>query len=260
MTLSANLLKTWTLFKTNKKYLLITMLLELIFLVLLIQLQFVFFTPTLEITNTMMNAMSTTVNELAESEVYELETRLQQNPEFITAYHELLKYLTYFLLSLLALWMLFRGIIWHLSLKTIYKKMPITTTYLKFVLLSIFWFIILVTAFVLYSAAQGLMFNTAYTVIIIAVCLAILYFGQISYALIPAQQTFKSTFVYGVKYARTIIPAFILNIILSGIALALPFIFIKTIPILSLAIIILITIPGLAFARLHIIITTWQRR
>jgi hypothetical protein len=253
------LAKTWNSLIHNKKYLLLTVLLELIFLALLVQLQFVFFTPTLEITNTMMGAMSTTVSELAESEVYELETRLQQNPEFITAYHSLLKYLTYFLLSLLALWILLRGIIWHLSLKTIYKKMPITTTWLKFSLLSIFWFILLITSFVLYSAAQGLMFNTAYTIIMIAVTLAIFYFGQISFALIPAQQTFKSTFVYGVKYARTIIPAFILNIIVSGIALVLPFIFIKTIPILSLAIIILITIPGLAFARLHIIITTWQK-
>ncbi len=38
--------KTWTLFKTNKKYLLLTVLLEILFLASLVQLQFVFFTPT----------------------------------------------------------------------------------------------------------------------------------------------------------------------------------------------------------------------
>ncbi len=42
------LLKSWNALIHNKKYLLITMLLELIFLVSLVQLQFVFFTPTAE--------------------------------------------------------------------------------------------------------------------------------------------------------------------------------------------------------------------
>ncbi|VVB81327.1 Uncharacterised protein [uncultured archaeon] len=257
--MKSNIANAWNALIHNKKYLLLTILLEIIFLFGLVQLHFVFFTPTLEVTNKMMSAMSTTVSALADSEVYQLETRLQENTEFMTAYHELLKYLAYFLLSVLAIWMLFRGPVWWLSHKMIYKKMSFTNTWLKFSLLSIFWFAILIASFFIYSIVQGTTFNTALTIIMAAVCLAILYFGQISFALMPAQQTFKSTFVYGARYARTILPAFAVNLIITGIAVLLPFTCIKTIPLLSVAIIILITIPGLAFARLHIIIATWQK-
>ncbi len=128
--------------------------------------------------------------------------------------------------------------------------------------------LVLETKEVLYGQGIGvsgltcgeIIFNTGMTIIAATVLLAIIYFAQTSFALIPAQQTFKNTFAYGVKYARTILPAFIINIIISGITNILPFIWFKTIPILSIAIIILITIPAMAFARLHMIIAVWPKR
>jgi hypothetical protein len=100
--------------------------------------------------------------------------------------------------------------------------------------------------------------TTAGTNILMGILLlSILYFSQISFALIPSQQTFKKTFILGVKQAKKILPIFIINLLIVFVAFTLPFNWITTMPMLSLAIILLITIPALALARLNIIVATW---
>lgn len=261
--ISTTLSKAFQAFKTNKKYLFLTMLIEVLFFATIIVLQFVFFEPSMDAATRAAAEMSAAMEQLPETELYNLETILMQNTDFLDAYHDLLKYIAYFFLSAFAAWIIYRGPIWHLSLKTIYKKMPITTTYLKFALLSMFWAIALTILFFIYTTTQGMSLmqtiTTTSTIISIALLLAVLYFSQTSFALIPAQQTFKNTFVLGVKHARAIIPAFIFNLILTAIAFAIPIYFIKTRPLLSLGILVIITIPALAFARLHIIIAAWQK-
>ncbi len=264
MTLSTTLSKAFQAFKTNKKYLLLTMLVEILFFATIIVLQFIYFEPSMDAATRAAMEMSTTMEQLPEEEMLNAETILLQNEEFINAFHDLLKYIAYFFLSAFAAWIIYRGPIWHLSLKTIYPKMPITTTYLKFTILSLFWAIILTILFITYTTTQGMTvmqtLTTTSTIISIALLLAIIYFMQTSFSLIPSQQTFKNTFILGVKHARTIIPAFIFNLILTAIVFAIPIYFIKTNPLLSLGIIVILTIPALAFARLHIIIATWSKR
>jgi len=264
--LTQTLPKAWTAFTENKKYLLFIILIEFVFLFLLTQAHLYFFVPSAQAATMAGEAMSKQVEAMPETELYQLETKLGENKEFMAAYRLLLNYIIYFILSILGLFIVFRTPLWYLSHKSILKKMPFKTM-IKFPLLALFWFAILCAAFIIYSIATGstatilpLVSSDTATFLMSAVFFAVYYFSQISFALIPAQQTFKKTFVYGAKHARTILPAFLVNAIITFIALSLPFNWITTTPLLSLAIILIITIPALAFARLHMITATWYRK
>jgi len=266
MTLTQTLPRAWKAFTNNKRYLLLTILLEFVFLFALTQLHLAFFTPSAEAATKLGEIMMKEIEKLPESEIYQLESILVENEEFMQTYRILLGYIGFFLVSILAAWIIFKAPIWHLSHKSILKKIPLTTTWLKFSLLSLFWFVILCIAFVIYSLATGatatllpLVSSTTTTITMLIVFLAIYYFSQISFALIPATQTFKKTFILGIKHAKTILPAFIVNAIITFVVLTLPFNWITTKPLLSLAIMLVITIPALAFTRLHIIIATWLK-
>jgi hypothetical protein len=160
----------------------------------------------------------------------------------------------------------FKTPVWYFSHKSILPKMPFGIHALKFALLSLFWFFALIVIFSIYSAATG---STATILPIISSMgasiamwiglLAIFYFAQISFALIPAQQTFKKTFQYGTKHVATILPAFMVNTLIAFIVLTLPYNWAQTMPLLTLAIMLFITIPALAFARAHMIVATWHK-
>jgi len=266
MTLSQTLPKAWTAFTENKKYLLFIILIEFVFLFLLTQAHLYFFVPSAEAATMAGEAMSKQVEAMPETELYQLETKLAESKEFMVAYRLLLTYIIYFILSILALFIVFRTPLWYLSHKSIYKKMPFKPVMIKFPLMTLFWFAIICVAFVIYSIATGstatilpLVSSDTATFLMLIILLAVFYFSQISFALIPAQQTFKKTFTYGVKHAKSIIPAFLVNASITFIVLSLPFNWIATMPLLSLAIILIITIPALAFARLHMIVAIWEK-
>ncbi len=264
MILSTTLPRAWKAFVNNKRYLLLMILIEFVFLFTLVKLHYTFFQPSAEAATRAGDVLSQEVAKLPQTEMYKLETILGQNEEFMKAYRDLLKNIGTFILGMLVAWIVFRAPLWYLSHKSIYKKMPLGKSWLKFTLLSLFWFIIIAIAFGIYSIATGstatilpLVSSTSTSIIMLIFFAAIYYFSQVSYALIPAQQTFKKTFIFGIKHAKTILPAFITNAIITFIALTLPFNFIETKPLLSLAIILVITIPALAFTRLHMIVATW---
>jgi len=266
MTLTTTLPKAWNAFITNKRYVLLTILFEFIFLFVVTQIHLSLFIPAAGALDNVGKIISAEMEKLPETEVYQLDTVLRQNPEFTTQYQLLLTYLIFFVLSMLAAWIIFKSPVWYLSHKTILKKMPLGTHLLKFTLLSLFWFAIIITALVIYGAmaenANTLLpsaTSIATTIITYLIFLAIFYFAQISFAIIPAQQTFKNTFNYGIHHTKTILPAFIVNALITFIVLTLPFNWIETQPLISLAIIVIITIPALAFARLHMIVATWSK-
>ena len=159
-----------------------------------------------------------------------------------------------------------RTFIWHLSFKSIHKKIPLKQTAIKFPLLTFFWFIAASFVFVIYSAASGsstlipMVSTSGATILTVLAFLVIAYFASISFALIPAQQTFKKTFVHGAQYARTIIPAFLVNVLILFLALTLPANWVNTNPLLTIGFIILISIPAVAFTRLHIITAAWLNK
>lgn len=267
MTLNQTLPKAWLAFKENKKYLIWIVLIEFVFLFALTQIHLMYFIPSADAATRAGEAMEQEVQKLTETELYQLETMLAQNKDFMDAYHDLMIYMGYFIVSFLVLFVVFRTPLWYISHKSILKKMPFKSVAIKFSLLSLFWFVAVCISFAIYSIITS---STAtilpiispfwLTLVMYVIFLAIFYFAQIGFALIPSQQTFKNTFIYGSRHAKTLIPAFFVNAIIVFIACSLPFNFIFTYPLVALAIILIISIPALAFARLHMIISVWQKQ
>jgi len=266
MTLNKTIPQAWKAFTKNKKFLIWIILLEFVFLFFLTQVHLYYFQPTSEAVMKTGEIMSRELEKLPEAEIFQLEGILTSNEQFMAAYKVLLANLGLFILTILLIWIIFRGPVWYFSYKSIHKKIPLTTSWLKFALLSLMWFTALVGAFVIYSISTGstatllpIATSQFTTFLMFLVFFVIYYFSQVSFALVPAQQTFKKTFVYGVKHAKTIFPALIVNAIIMFVVLTLPFNWIQTKPLLSLAIILFITIPALAFTRIHIIVATWLK-
>lgn len=264
--LTTTLPKAWKAFTENKKYLLLIILFEFILLFILVQVHLAYFLPSAEAATRAGDAMSKVMSELPESEIYQLETLLAKNPEFMQAYKELLTYMAYFILSFFAALTLLKAPVWHLAHKSIYKKIPLKTTLTKFILLSLFWFVVVIILFIGYSMATGstatilpIVSSPTTTTIMYILFALTFYYSQISYALIPAEHTFKQTFIKGTKQAKKIFPAFLVNLLITFIVLTLPFNWIQTKPLIALTIMLLITIPALAFTRIHMIISTWDK-
>jgi len=277
MTLTQTLSKAWKLFAENKKYLVLIVIIELLFLTAFAGLQYYFFYPSAEAATRAGEAISKEMEKLPETEVYQLEGLLANNPDFMQAYKDLLTSMIYFLLGTLAAWIIFKGPAWHLTHKSALKKITLKQTWWKFALLSVFWFIATVVVFLLYSLATGstdtllpMESSTATDVFLSIIFLVIFYFAQISFALIPAQQTFKKTFTYGWKHAKTIIPAFLVNLLITFVFIGLPFTWAGFAPKIGIQygtalfaatifITIILGILALAYTRLHMVVITWQK-
>lgn len=268
--------KAWKLFAENKKYLMLVIIVELIFLSLFGALQYYFFYPSAEAANRTGEIIAQEMQKLSESEVYQLEGILSNNPEFMQAYNDLLKALSYFIISVLIIWIIFKGLSWHLAHKSVLKKITLKQTWGKFALLSAFWFAIIMAITIIYGLLEGsaalipMESSTATTGIMILIFLMIFYFMQISFALIPAQQTFKKTFAYGWKHAKTIVPTYLVNLLITFIFITIPFTWPEFAPKIgiqpytklftaTIIITVIISILALAFARLNMIATTWQK-
>ncbi len=269
--------KAWKLFTENKKYLGLIIIIELIFLSLFGTLQYYLFYPSGEAANRAGEIIAQEMQKLQESEVYQLESILANNPEFMQAYNDLLKALSYFVFGVLILWIIFKGLSWHLAHKSVLRKIKLQQTWWKFALLSAFWFAIIMAILLIYGLLEGsaalipMESATATTWIMTLIFLLIFYFAQISFALIPAQQTFKNTFVYGWKHAKTIIPGFLVNLLITFIFLTIPFTWPEFAPKIgiqpytklftaTILITVIVSILALAFARLHMIVTTWEKQ
>lgn len=266
MNLNTSLPRAWKLFVSNKRYLLIAVLLEFVFLFALAQLHFAFFVPSADAATRAGDAMSRVMEDLPEGEIYTLEASLVNDKEFMSAYKDLLNSIVFFFLGILAAWCIFKAPVWYLSHKSANRKVPLKLM-LKFALVSLFWFAIMLAVMAIYSITSGsaetilpLTSPAFATIIVLLLFAAILYFAQVSFALLPLQKTIRNSFVLGVKNAGAIFPAFIVNLIIVFIVLTLPFNWIETLPLLSLAIILLIAIPSLAFTRLHLITTVWLKK
>ena len=254
--------KAWTAFWSNKKYLILTILVDFLFIFALAQIHLVYFLPSAQAMTKVAEAMSKTMQELPATEVVNLDSLLRENPDFMYAYRSLLTNIVLFFLSCFAAWLVFKTFAWYLTQKSIYKKLPLGNFALKFVLLSLFWFAILLAVILGYFGIVGqrilpLIGETLSTALMITLIVAVSYFANISFSLIPAQETFKKTFIYSVKHAKTIVPAYLVNVLLLFVTLSLPLTLLATKSMLGLAIIILITLPSLAFARINMVVATW---
>ena len=155
MALTQTLPKAWIAFKDNKKYLIIAMLFEFLFIFTLTQIHLALFLPSAEVASKLSDAMTEQVQTMQESDLYQLETMLYTNKEFMSAYHDLAQYIGLFVIGIFAAWLVFRAPVWYLSYKSILKKTPAGISILKFCLLSLFWFAIIMLSFIIYSTVSG---------------------------------------------------------------------------------------------------------
>ncbi len=265
MTLITTIDKAWTAFWKNKRYLILTVLMDFLFLFALVQIHYNYFIPSAEAMMKAGEQMTKAMQELPETEQIDLNSVLINNPEFMQAYKDLLTNIVLFFLSVLGAWLIFKTFSWYLSHKSIYKKLPLGIFALKFILLSLLWFaalIIVLFSFLGLTRQQPLpiISQTTSTIILFALIAIVAYFANISFALIPAQQTLKKTFTLGTKHAKKIVPAFAINLLLFFIGISLPITIITKHSLIALAIIIIFTLPALAFARVNIIIATWSTK
>lgn len=259
--------KAWTAFAGNKKYLLLAVLFECLFLFCLAYLHMSLFIPTAEAAIKSGELMQAQMQELQQGQAFEFESRMVSNEEFMNTYHMLLANLGLFLGGVFLLFVFLRGPLWYFALKSIHKKMPAKPVLVKFPLLAVFWAAIIMLIFIGYGLATGstttlLPFFSSWvsTAIISALMISALYFSTVSFALIPAQNTFKRMFTHGYKNWKTIVPGLLVNVLIMFVMFTVPFNFIQVYTNLALALIIFVTFPSLAFVRLHTIVTVWEKK
>ncbi|MBI4145860.1 hypothetical protein HY489_00825 [Candidatus Woesearchaeota archaeon] len=256
--LSQTLPKAWTLFAKNKKLLVLAVLIELLFVFSLVYVHYTFFLPTTDAALKAGKVMQEALTDLPESEVYQLDSLLADNPEFMASYYVLLENILYFLLSCLLLGIVFKGLLWWLANGCV-KKTDLRKYWLKFAGLSVFWFFMFMLALLLYGWLTGgsatilpVTSSTTASVLFIVLLAVILYFAQVSFALAAESNTFKNTFLLGIQKRRVLV--FTVNLLVTFVALTLPLNWLTTLPLLSLAIAILISFPALHFARIHMVV------
>lgn len=262
-----NLLKAWKALKGNIPYLIIAVILECIFVIALSALQMYYFLPTANAALEAGGIMEQQLAEIEQIDAYRLEGMLIENDAFMEAYHVLLANLAMFLLMAFIVFVIFRSILWYLSLKSIHKKMPLKTVLFKFSLIAGFWAIVLLAIMIVYNlitsgAASLLPLIGSGTATVIALILTIIsiYFAITGFALIPARQSFKKMFSVGWKHAGKIIPAYLINLAVLAVTIILPFTFFQQYTFLALLFMILITAPSAAFTRLHAIAAVWETK
>jgi len=254
--------KTWNAIKNNKLNFILSVLLDFIFISALVLVQYAFLVPTVEAQMKTLEIINAETAKLSTAEYYQLDSILTQNEEFEGAWSIVKTFILLFLLTGFGAWIIFKTIVWWLSLKTIYNKVPFSETALKFPLLSLFWFIVLIVGFIIYSTSTSSLIPIVSPTIGAALYgiffLIISYFASISFSLIPARQTFKKTFVVGWKHAKTILQAYIINAVLITAVFYLLYLAAKA-QTPAAAFLFILLLIAFAFTRIHIIVATWQK-
>jgi hypothetical protein len=247
---------------THKRNFILSMLLDFVFISALVLVQYAFLVPTVEAQMKTLEIINSETAKLPTAEYYQLDSILTQNEEFEGAWAVVKTFIVMFLLTGFGAWIIFKTLAWWLSLKTIYNKVPFSEMAYKFPLLSLFWFVILFVGFIIYSTSTSSLIPIVSPTIGAALYgiffLIVMYFASVSFSLIPARQTFKKTFVIGWKHAKTILQAYIINVVLISAVFYLLYLSAKAqTPAAAFLFILLLII--FSFTRIHIIVATWQK-
>lgn len=268
MSLSQTLPKAWSAFSRNKRLLLIIVLLEFFLLFALFKIYMQFFIPTQEVFTGLSELMQQRMAELPDEELYKVEGLLFEDAEFMALYRKLI-YLWFSMIGVMALTsILFKAPLWYLAHKSVLKSMPLKSLGKTFALM-LFWLFASGLVLLAYGYIASGFFEEPglpAQIVLAAALLAVSYFAQIGLSLVPARQTFKKMFVIGVKQAKEVVPAFLVNAVIAFNALALAFLWASKVSksmwgVAALAALLaLISFPALAFTRVHMVIAVWQKR
>jgi len=230
------------------KYLILIIILELLFLFTISAIQFMFFVPSAEAIQKAGEAITKTTEQMQESELYQLETLLAQNEEFKQAYTEVKTFMLSFLILSLFAYIILKTFSWYFTLRIIHK-VPVFPLLIKFPLLTLLWTIGLILCLIIYATLPVI--GALSSVLLICVY----YLSQISYSLMPAQNTLKKTFK--LFNNKKVFLTFALNTLILIIAFGIPVFLMKTLPGLAIILMAIISIPVLVYTRLNMIEKTW---
>lgn len=211
----------------------------------------------------MEELQNTLAGAIAQEDITQFKPALMKSAGFLTAYHQILKFIIILLIAVFLIWIVFKSINWYLANRIVKGKINFKSYAKYFALYSLLWFfglILILAIFVSltsYSTSQMLpLIGQTGTKILTAVLILVLaYFAFISFALIPKVK-FKEVFIKGAKKWKQIIPAYITLLIITFLAGCIPIkIALWQNPAaywLTLAFILLISLPALSYGRIYI--------
>jgi hypothetical protein len=254
MKLFPTIAAAWKTFAKNKKLLPIVVLIDILFLYGLTRLHYEAFNRASAHVLQLTAMMGQQMEELSSAVAPQLS--VLESPEFISAYHQMLKFIAIFALGAFAVWVVGKGIVWLIAHKGIEKKLDLRQYALKFTGMTVFWFAAFVAITVIMLNLLNytlfgvfpLISKTATNTIAVLVYWLLSYFISISYSLTP-HDALKQTFALGVRRWRELLPVHIIGSLVFFVAATVPVHLIKLHIWLSLAFVVLIALPMMAWQR-----------
>jgi len=254
MKLFPTIAKAWNAFVRQKKLLPLIVLIDILFVYGMTRLSAEVLSRAQEYVMKLTIMTTQQVQEIAESEA--VQASLVQSQEFLTLYHQLLKYVVLFFAGAFVVWTVGKGLTWYLAHRTVEKKVPARVFALKFLGMTAFWFAAFVLlTFVALSLFDYVLFGVfpligkaSANALVILLYWILAYFVFISYALVP-HKAFKQTFVLGVLRWKELLPVHIVGSLIFFVATTVPASIVKLSVPLSFAFIIFLALPSIAFAR-----------
>lgn len=264
MSLFDTIAKAWKGFAAHKKLLPLIVLVDILFIYGLTRLHYEVFNRASVYAIKLSAMMSEQVQAIGASEGLP-ELGVLSSPEFASAYQALVKYICIFLAGSFLIWLVGKGIVWLLAHRSIEKKTPLAPFALKFAGMTLFWFAaflaLLVAAINLFDYALFGVFplvgKASANVLVVGMFWALAYFVFISYSLVP-RRVFRNTFVLGVKCWKELLPVHAIASLIFFVATTVPISLVKLNMWLSLAFIVFVALPMIAWSRV-LWITAVQR-
>lgn len=256
--------KAWKQFASHKRLLPLIVLVDILFLYGLTRLHYEVFNRASVYAIKLSAMMSEQVQAIGASEGLP-ELAVLSSPEFAGAYHALIKYVAIFFAGSFLIWLVGKGIVWLLAHKSAEKKTPLAPFAAKFAGMTLFWcaaflaLIVLVVNLFDYTlfGVFPLIGKASANVLVVGMFWALAYFVSISYALVP-QRVFRNTFVLGFQRWKELLPVHTICSLVFFVATTVPISLVKLNMWLSLAFIVFIALPMVAWSRV-LWITAVQR-
>ncbi len=243
-----HLKQTWQIFWKNKNQLPVIVISDLIFYYLFIQLGTYVVIQLTQIAENLMSMFGDLAGNIG--------TEVMQNSQVIEQYKEVTKLIWLFFGGIVLIWIIFKGINWYQTHIISGNKITVKEFALKFIILSVFWYVLGIICIMIIGYLNYLLFltesanNTKLAFLMFGLVLIVAYFGAISYCLPSKTKIIRTSFVLGVKKFRQIVPSYLLSLIVYALSISLVYtLFIRNFYIALVAIIVII-LPLIQYTRL----------
>jgi hypothetical protein len=243
-----NFKNTWQIFWQNKNQLPVIVISDLIFYYLFIELGSYVVFHLSQIAEKLMSMFG----DIGEN----IGTEVMQNAQVITQYKEVTKLIWLFFGGTILIWIIFKGISWYQTHIISGNKVKVKDFFLKFLILSVFWYVLGIICIMIVGYVNYLLFltqsanNTKLAFLMLGLVLIVAYFGAISYCLPNKTKIIRTSFIIGVKKFKQILPSYLICLFVYALSMALVYtLFIRNVYIALVAIIVII-LPAIQYTRI----------